>query len=186
MPMSHADPPWPALCRRCGAPLNTHSLPGICLRCLALDGIESESVPSSEADPLPGFSSGRSIGDYELLEEVGHGGMGVVFKARQNRLERVVAIKVLRAGWLAKAGELARFRSEAKALAGLHHPNIVAVHEVGEHDGQPYFSMDFVAGRTLEEIARGHPLPPSRAAQYVRRIAEAIQYAHNRKCCIAI
>jgi WD40 repeat protein/tRNA A-37 threonylcarbamoyl transferase component Bud32 len=149
------------------------------LRCLALDGIQNEGPALADNGKGSGFSPGRVIGDYELLEEVGHGGMGVVFKARQNRLERVVAIKVLRAGWLAKAGELARFRSEARTLAGLHHPNIVAVHEVGEHDGQPYFSMDFVAGRTLEELARGHPLPQSRAAQYVRRIAEAIQYAHE-------
>ena len=179
--MSLEDAPGAARCRRCGSTLRTQGLAGICLRCLALDGIENEGPPPADNGKGSGFSPGRTIGDYELLEEVGHGGMGVVFKARQNRLERVVAIKVLRAGWLAKAGELARFRSEAKALAGLHHPNIVAVHEVGEHDGQPYFSMEFVAGRTLEEIARGHPLPPSRAAQYVRRIAEAIQYAHEQE-----
>src|SRR4051794_8254031 len=178
--MSHAVAPFAAKCRRCGSSLSTKGLAGICLRCLALDSVPGEESLLTEAEPVLGFGAGRSIGDYELLEEVGHGGMGVVFKARQKRLDRLVAIKVLRAGWLARSGELARFRSEAKTVGGLHHPNIVAIHEVGEHDNQPYFSMDFVAGRTLEEIARGHPLPPARAAQYVKVIAEAIHHAHER------
>jgi tRNA A-37 threonylcarbamoyl transferase component Bud32/tetratricopeptide (TPR) repeat protein len=178
--MSHADAPFAAKCRRCGSALSTKGLAGICLRCLALDSVLGEESLITGSEPMIGFNTGRSIGDYELLEEVGRGGMGVVFKARQKRLERLVAVKVLRAGWLARAGELARFRSEAKMVAGLQHPNIVAVHEVGEHDGQPYFSMDFVAGRTLEEIAGGHPLPPGRAARFVKQIAEAIHYAHER------
>jgi len=177
--MSQSDPPTAARCRRCGSILSTRGLAGICMRCLARDAIENEHAPSVESETVAGFGVGRIIGDYELLEEIGHGGMGVVFKARQKRLDRLVAIKVLRAGWLARSGELARFRSEAKTVGGLHHPNIVGIHEVGENDGQPYFSMDFVQGRTLEEIARDHPLPPARVAQYVKQIAEAIHYAHE-------
>jgi len=165
-------------CRRCGSMLGTGALTGVCVRCLALDGVDADDAPVN-IEPVVGFSAGRTIGEYELLEEIGRGGMGVVFKARQKHLDRLVAVKVLRSGWLARAGELARFRTEAKTVAGLHHPNIVAVHEVGENDGQPYFSMDFVAGRTLEEIARGHPLQPARAARYVKQIAEAIHYAHE-------
>src|SRR5207249_341388 len=129
------------------------------------------------ADPVP--VSARSFGDYELLEEIARGGMGVVWKARQKGLKRVVALKMILDGRLASGEEMQRFRTEAEAAARLRHPNIVAVHEVGEVDGQLYFSMEYVEGRTLSERLAEGPVPGRTAAGYVRQLARAIQYAHR-------
>jgi eukaryotic-like serine/threonine-protein kinase len=120
----------------------------------------------------------RRFGDYQLLQEIAHGGMGVVYQARHLTLKRVVALKMIRSGEFASAEEVERFHREAEAAANLQHPNIVAVHEVGSHEGQHYFTMDFVEGRSLGAIVRENPLPAQRAAKYVTTIAEAIQYAH--------
>src|SRR5271165_6098558 len=106
--------------------------------------------------------------------------MGVVWKARQSTLNREVALKMIRAGTLASPDEVARFLREAEAAANLQHPNIVAIHEVGEYDGQHYFSMDLVDGRDLGALAAEGPLAPQRAARYVKIIAEAIHFAHQR------
>jgi len=122
----------------------------------------------------------KYFGDYELLEEIARGGMGVVWKARQTNLNRDVALKMVRAGTLASPEEVARFLREAEAAANLQHPNIVAIHEVGEHGGQHYFSMDYVAGRDLGSLVKDGPLSPRRAARYVTIIAEAIHFAHQR------
>ena len=120
------------------------------------------------------------FGDYELLEEIARGGMGVVWKARQTSLNRDVALKMIRAGALASPDEVQRFLREAEAAANLQHPNIVAIHEVGEHDGQHYFSMDCVAGRDLGASSRTGRCAPQVAARYVKIIAEAIHFAHQR------
>jgi tRNA A-37 threonylcarbamoyl transferase component Bud32 len=122
----------------------------------------------------------KYFGDYELLEEIAHGGMGVVWKARQTSLNRIVALKMIRAGALATESEVRRFHREAEAAANLQHPNIVAIHEVGEHNGQHYFSMDYVEGRDLAALVGREPLPARRAARYVQIIAEAIHFAHQR------
>ena len=106
--------------------------------------------------------------------------MGIVYKARQVSLDRIVAVKMLLFGPLAQPELVQRFRTEAAAAASLQHPNIVAIHEVGFREGQHFFAMDYVAGRNLAEIVRDGPLPPKRAAGYVKTIAEAIQYAHER------
>ncbi|HEX8200954.1 MAG TPA: serine/threonine-protein kinase, partial [Isosphaeraceae bacterium] len=134
--------------------------------------------PSDPAAPRPSVI--HHVGDYELLEEIARGGMGVVYKARQISLNRTVAVKMILGGQLASAAEVDRFHAEAEAAANLQHPNIVAIHEVGEHLGRHYFSMDYVEGRSLAEIVRDNPLPAERAARYVRTIARAIHFAHQR------
>ncbi|MEX0712979.1 MAG: serine/threonine-protein kinase, partial [Pirellulales bacterium] len=122
----------------------------------------------------------RQFGDYELLEEIARGGMGVVYKARQVRLNRLVAIKMILAGQFATDRDVERFYTEAQAAANLRHPHIVAIHEVGEHDGQHFFSMDYVEGQSLSALVKDHPLPSRMAADFVQTIAEAIHHAHEQ------
>jgi tRNA A-37 threonylcarbamoyl transferase component Bud32 len=117
---------------------------------------------------------------YELLEKIGQGGMGVVYKARQVGLNRIVALKLIKAGPHADAAELARFRAEGEAAARLQHANIVQIHEVGERDGQPYLSLEFVEGGSLAAKLAGRPLPPREAAHLVETLARAVHYAHQR------
>jgi serine/threonine-protein kinase len=124
--------------------------------------------------------SARTFGDYELLSEIARGGMGVVYRARQKGLNRIVALKMILAGRLAGEEDLQRFRTEAEAAAGLRHPNIVAVHEVGEIDSQLFFSMQFIEGQSLSQRLREGPVPGRVAAGYVRQLAEAIHYAHRQ------
>jgi hypothetical protein len=114
------------------------------------------------------------------LEEIARGGMGVVFKARQLTLNRLVALKMILAGQLAGEADVQRFYTEAQTAANLQHPNIVAIHEVGYQDGQHFFSMDYVEGRNLADLVREHPLPPPQAVRYVKLVAEAIQHAHQQ------
>lgn len=122
----------------------------------------------------------RYMGDYELLDEVARGGMGVVFKARQTSLNRVVALKMILAGTFASAEEVKRFQLEAEAAAQLDHPGIVPIYEVGQHEGHHYFSMGFVDGSSLARRLIEGPLPPREAAEIVRQVAEAVQYAHSK------
>ncbi len=122
---------------------------------------------------------GQKFGNYELLEKIGQGGMGVVYKARQLNLDRLVAVKLLPFGQFSREEVVQRFRAEAAAAAGLQHPNIVAIHDVGEHEGQQFFSMDFVEGHTLAELVLDQPLSAKRAAGYLKTIAEAVHYAHQ-------
>jgi tRNA A-37 threonylcarbamoyl transferase component Bud32 len=132
------------------------------------------------AEAAPVLGTVQYFGDYELLEEIARGGMGVVFKARQVSLDRIVALKMILSGQLANETDVRRFYQEAQTAANLQHPNIVAIHEVGQHEGQHYFSMDYVEGHSLAELVRDHPLPPRQAVRYVRVIAEAVHFAHGR------
>ncbi|MGA2255237.1 MAG: bifunctional serine/threonine-protein kinase/formylglycine-generating enzyme family protein [Thermoguttaceae bacterium] len=122
----------------------------------------------------------RYIGDYELLEEIAHGGMGVVYKARQRSLNRIVAVKMILAGQLARKADHDRFHAEAQAAALLDHPNIVPIFEVGEHEGQHYFSMGYVDGQSLANRLAEGPLLPKEAAELVVTVAEAVEYAHRQ------
>src|SRR5262249_13848210 len=120
------------------------------------------------------------VAGYEVLDELGRGGMGVVYKARHLGLNRTVALKMVLSAAHASAQELARFRLEAEAVARLQHTNIVQVFEVGEEDGRPFLSLEFVEGGSLDRRLRRHPQPPQAAARLVGQIARAVRSDHER------
>jgi WD40 repeat protein/tRNA A-37 threonylcarbamoyl transferase component Bud32 len=164
-------------CPNCGTPLVEGALGGLCRKCLARLGFGFSPASDSLA-PEPGSVFGR-FGDYELLEEIARGGMGVVYKARQLSLNRIVAVKMILHGPFSSKETIERFHTEAKAAAGLHHPNIVPIYEVGKQDGQHYFSMEFIEGQNLADAVRRGPMPARKAARYVQGMADAMQYAHE-------
>jgi WD40 repeat protein len=136
--------------------------------------------PETVSAPLPGGTRVRYFGDYEIRRELGRGGMGVVYEAKQISLNRPVALKMIRAGVLADDAGLRRFQNEAEAVAMLDHPGIVAIHEVGEHDGQRYFSMKLVQGDSLAARLDHYRHDPKAAALLVAEAAEAVHHAHMR------
>src|SRR5262245_28810035 len=171
-------------CSHCGAPL-PQSAPGQrCPKCLLQFAFDPEAagadLPPESRTTHHALRSVHYFGDYELLEVIAHGGMGVVWKARQVSLNRIVAVKLLLAGKFSSAEYIKRFRAEAEAAATLQHANIVAIHEVGEHEGQHYFSMDYVEGQNLAQCVGDQPMPARRAAAYLKKVAEAVHYAHGR------
>jgi serine/threonine protein kinase/WD40 repeat protein len=132
-----------------------------------------QNRPGPTPQPLP------TIAGYEVLEEIGRGGMGVVYKARQISLNRVVALKMLLARDLVNTDQLVRFRSEAEALAKLHHPNIVTIFEIAESEGRPYFTMEYISGPSLAQIISGHPQDVAAAAQLLEVVARAVHTVHQ-------
>src|SRR6476620_2021977 len=189
------------ICRNCGAKIFSDAPQGLCTGCVleAALGIPSgESVaggadPGSAKKPSPldenaapeNKKAARAaellgeLGDYELLEEIGRGGQGVVFRARQKSLNRIVALKVIRLGQWASKVHLKRFRLEAEAAARLEHPGIVPIHEVGERDGSCYFSMKFVEGGQLDEVVKRSPMSTRRAAELIAKVGRTVHYAHE-------
>jgi len=177
-PWSGGDGP-PVACPVCGAALK--SMPPT----LVLSSGPTTAPAPEPTLPLPDQAAPRraagvsSVAGYEVLGELGRGGMGVVYKAREPRLNRVVALKMVLSGEHAGPQELARFETEARAVARLSHPNIVRIYAVGESEGRPFLSLEFVDGGSLERRLRDGPLPPPEAAALVATLARAVQHAHD-------
>src|SRR5947209_8027089 len=168
------------VCRECGAEVFLDAPEGVCSVCLFRTGLallEDKDDKAFEATRAPML---KDFGDYELLEEIGRGGQGVVFRARQKSLNRTVALKVIGLGEWATKAHLKRFRLEAEAAASLDHPCIVPIHEVGESDGSCYFSMQLVEGRRLDEVIKSESMPNRRAAELIIKLARTVHYAHKR------
>src|SRR6266581_2229338 len=189
------------ICRKCGAKIFSDAPEGLCARCvlkIALQmppegsvagvadpgGMDKPSRGDAAAAP-DGKKATRAaellgeLGDYELLEEVGRGGQGVVFRARQKSLNRTVALKVISLGQWASKAHLKRFRLEAEAAARLEHPGIVPIHEVGERDGQCYFSMKFIEGGQLDEVTKREPMSIRQAVELIAKVTRTVHYAHE-------
>ena len=178
-----------SVCGKCAAKIPSDARQGFCPACLLETGLglfEDEDHDAADSTPVLREKHGREqlemlgdFGDYELLEEIGRGGQGVVYRAHQKSLNRTVALKVIGLGPWATEAHLKRFRREAEAAASLDHPLIVPIHEVGEREGCCYFSMNFVEGGQLDEVVRGAPMSIRQAAELVAKLARTVQYAHE-------
>src|SRR5438046_2434314 len=149
--------------------------------CASVENVESSDANAAlhvKKVPRPAKTL-ANFGDYELLEEIGRGGQGVVYRARQKSLNRTVALKVIGLGHWATEAHLKRFRREAESAASLEHPCIVPIYEVGERDGSCYFSMKFIEGGQLDEVVRREPMAPRRAAELIAKVARTVHYAHE-------
>src|SRR5436189_2677770 len=199
----------PKLCVKCGAEIFADAPEGICTACLfeaGLDllvdepiaefGLSTEGAPKAgsakaddpDSDRVPSADRNRKsnppntfadFGDYELLEVIGRGGQGVVYRARQKSLNRTVALKVIGLGHWATEAHLKRFRREAESAASLEHSCIVPIHEVGERDGSCYFSMKFIEGGQLDEVVRHTPMSIRQSAELIAKVARTVHYAHE-------
>jgi serine/threonine protein kinase/WD40 repeat protein len=165
-------------CQKCGTSLRDDALEGLCGRCLAR--LAFEWTPADAGNGAATATAQRVFGDYEILDEIARGGMGVVYKARQKSLNRLVALKMILHGPFSNAEFVRRFQIEAETVARLHHPNIVTIYEVGEQDGHRYLAMEYIEGQDFGALAHDKPLPPRRAAAHLKRVAEAIHYAHEQ------
>src|SRR5437660_5247068 len=170
------------VCENCGEKIFSDAPKGLCPACVLETGLGSlaNEIVAGIDDPGHPADMRMDFGDYELLEEIGCGGQGVVYRARQKSLNRMVALKVIGLGRWATNAHIKRFRLEAEAAASLDHPCIVPIHEIGESDGSCYFSMQLVEGRRLDEVIKREPMPNRRAAELIVKLARTISYAHQR------
>src|SRR6476620_6583306 len=165
------------VCAKCGATGFADSPRVFCSVCLfktGLGSLEDEKDGEHKPTRIP-----MEFGDYELLEEIGRGGQGVVYRARQKSLNRTVALKVIGLGKWSSTPHLKRFRHEAEAAASLEHPQIVPIYEIGERDGSCYFSMQFIEGGQLDQILKREPMSSRPAAELLVKIARTVQFAHE-------
>jgi tRNA A-37 threonylcarbamoyl transferase component Bud32 len=177
-------------CPTCGRPVPADAPRGLCPACLlqqalGTDPPGAETQPTAPPDAAATLPTGHILGNYELLGELGRGAMGIVYKARDRKLPRDVALKVVRGGEALSPSEMQRFKAEAEIVAHLDHPNIVPVYDVGQHEGQPYFSMKLIDGETLagwiKRHAPGRKDDQRQAAAIVTTVARAVHHAHQRR-----
>jgi len=176
-----------SVCEWCGAKIPADARQGVCPACQLETGLGllAEDVRTSNAQFRSGArlpKSGRmttDFGDYEVQGEIGRGGQGVVYRARQKSLNRTVALKVIGLGHWATETHLKRFRREAEAAASLEHPCIVPIYEVGERDGSCYFSMKFIEGGQLDAVVKREPMPIRHAVELIAKVARTVHYAHE-------
>ena len=166
----------PRVCSKCGARIFADAPRGFCSVCLFKTGLDGFVEENGKNPPV---RIPMHFGDYELQEEIGRGGQGIVYRARQKSLNRTVALKIIALGHWATARHLKRFRLEAEAAASLNHPSIVPIHEVGERDGCCYFSMNLIEGGQLDEVVRREAISIRRAAELIAKLARTVHYAHE-------
>src|SRR6266571_1825278 len=179
---AEADPNMPKKCPQCGTTLPKSALAGLCPACLLKQDAETETSTQSETEkfqPPTVEEVAKLFPQLEILAFIGKGGMGAVYKARQPALDRFVALKILPPQVASGTGFAERFTREARALARLSHPNIVAVHDFGQVNGLPFFLMEFVDGLNLRQLERAGKLSSRQALQIVPQICEALQFAHD-------
>jgi serine/threonine protein kinase/tetratricopeptide (TPR) repeat protein len=169
------------VCENCGDKILADSPRGLCPACVLETGLGPLAVETVAGIDDPGHPAEvlMDFGDYELLEEIGRGGQGVVYRARQKSLNRTVALKVIGLGQWATQAHLKRFRREAEAAANLDHPCIVPIYEVGEREGSCYFSMKFIDGGQLDEVTKRQPISARTAAELIAKLARTVHHAHE-------
>jgi serine/threonine protein kinase len=167
------------VCAECGATVFADAPEGLCSECLFRSGLRLLDNEGDQPFEPTVARMLKDFGDYELLEEIGCGGQGVVYRAHQKSLNRTVALKVIGLAHWATEAHVKRFRLEAEAAAGLNHPCIVPIYEVGERDGACYFSMGLVEGGQLDAVAKREPMPIRHAAELMAKLARTVHYAHE-------
>src|SRR6266550_4029179 len=165
------------VCTECGASVFADAPEGVCSVCLFRTGLASRDKEDNEPFEPTVARMLKDFGDYELLQEIGHGGQGVVYRARQKSLNRIVALKVIGLAHWATEAHVKRFRMEAEAAAHLDDPRIVPIYEIGERDGACYFSMKFIEGGQLDKIIGSEPMQFRKAAELIAKVARAVHYA---------
>src|SRR5215472_16193221 len=178
--------PATRICDNCAEKIFDDSPQGLCPACLidtAIDLLSSEDAQDVQPSQLSDGNDAQNLkelGDYELLEEIGRGAQGVVYRARQKSLNRVVALKIIGLGHWATKAHVKRFRLEAEAAARLDHPFIVPIHEIGQSNGSCYFSMQLVEGGQLDQVIKREPMPSRPAVELIAKLARTVHHAHQR------